>query len=163
MNQLKCFVNARWIQATIALAICCVMGVAIKAHAETKPSVIGKWRTIDDSNGKPSSIVELFLRENKLYGRVLQVLQSSQGPHPKCVKCSGDAKDQPVEGMVIMWDLTSKDGIQWDGGSILDPKNGTSYRCRVKLAGPDVLQVRGFVGISLFGRTQTWERLPSGN
>lgn len=160
MHLLKFAVNRCFRQGLMALSVCCLFVFASVAQAQTPSTVVGKWRTIDDGNGKPSSIVEVYLENNKLYGRVLQVLQSSQGPHPKCIKCSGERKDQPVEGMVIMWDLTSKDGVQWDNGSILDPKNGTSYRCRVKLASPERLQVRGFVGISLFGRTQTWERIP---
>ena len=120
---------------------------------------VGKWKTIDDKTGKEKSIVEITESGGALRGKVIQVLNSEKGPNPLCEACTGDRKDQPVVGMVIMWGL-HKDGDVWDGGSILDPNNGKTYS--VKLTPSDdgsKLQVRGFIGWSLLGRTQVWNRV----
>ncbi|MEF9942731.1 MAG: DUF2147 domain-containing protein, partial [Burkholderiaceae bacterium] len=75
-----------------------------------------------------------------------------------CDQCSGARKDQPVIGMTILWGLKNE-GDEWTGGEILDPKNGKTYKAKAKLVdGGKKLEVRGFLGISLFGRTQTWVR-----
>ena len=75
------------------------------------------------------------------------------------VSCKGDKKDKPIEGMVIVWDLEQKSGTEWDGGKILDPKNGKEYKCLIELKDANTLKVRGFIGVSLFGRTQYWYRV----
>lgn len=119
---------------------------------------VGTWTTIDDSTHKPKSIVQISEDNGKLQGKVVEVLQSDQGPHPICKKCDGDRKDQPVVGMTIMWDVV-KDGDAWDGGHILDPNTGKTYK--VKLAVMDngqKLDVHGYIGFALLGRSQIWER-----
>lgn len=95
-----------------------------------------------------------------LEGKVEKLLnrQPDDDPDRLCRACAGERKDQPVEGMTILWGL-KQDGDQWTGGEILDPKNGKIYRCRMKLIdGGRKLEVRGFIGVSLLGRTQTWLR-----
>lgn len=124
--------------------------------AELTP--VGTWTTIDDTTNKPKSIVQIAEVDGKLLGKVVQVLQSDEGPHPLCKKCEGDRKDQPVEGMTIIWGVT-KDGDVWDGGKILDPKTGKIYK--VKLTVTDngqKLDVHGYIGFALLGRSQVWER-----
>lgn len=119
---------------------------------------VGTWTTIDDSTHKPKSIVAISESNGKLQGKVVQVLQSEDGPHPTCKACTGDKKDQPIEGMMIMWDV-AKDGDVWDGGRILDPKSGKVYK--VKLTVTDngqKLDVHGYIGFALLGRSQVWER-----
>ena len=121
-------------------------------------SPVGTWTTIDDATGKPKSIVQITENGGKLEGKVLEVLQSDQGPHPVCKECAGERKNQPIEGMTIIWDV-EKDGEVWDGGKILDPKNGKIYK--VKLTVTDngqKLDVHGYIGFSLLGRSQVWER-----
>ncbi|MFM7144540.1 MAG: DUF2147 domain-containing protein [Alphaproteobacteria bacterium] len=81
-------------------------------------------------------------------------------PNGLCRHCEGDRKDKPIEGMQILWGL-KKDGDVYDGGEILDPKNGKIYSAKVKLQdGGQKLDVYGFLGFSLLGRTQTWVRVP---
>ncbi|MGN6518948.1 MAG: DUF2147 domain-containing protein [Dokdonella sp.] len=124
--------------------------------AENTP--VGTWTTIDDATGKPKSIVQITEANGKLEGKVLEVLQSEQGPHPVCKACDGERKDQPVEGMVILWDV-AKDGDVWDGGRILDPKNGKTYKVKLTmLDGGQKLDVHGYIGFALLGRSQVWER-----
>jgi uncharacterized protein (DUF2147 family) len=121
-------------------------------------SPVGVWKTIDDKTGQAKSIVEITEEKGELTGKVREVLQSDQGPNPICKECEGERKNQPIAGMTIIWGM-KKDGEEWTGGKILDPKNGKVYGCKMHLEdGGKKLEVRGFIGFSLLGRSQTWER-----
>ena len=128
--------------------------IAITGFSQT---VIGKWKTIDDETGKAKSIVEIYEKSGKIYGRILEILEE-ENRNRKCDLCTGIEKDKPILGMVIIKGLT-KDGDEYSGGKILDPKNGKQYKCYITLDGKDKLKVRGYIGISLLGRTQTWARV----
>ena len=120
-------------------------------------SVIGRWKTIDDKTKEAKSIVEIFERNGKIYGRVVEILNPAK-KGAKCQSCSGANKDKPVLGLEILKGL-SKDGDEYNGGKILDPSNGKEYKCILSLDGNDRLKVRGYIGISAFGRTQVWTRV----
>ena len=140
-----------------AFAACLLLGSAVAWAANDTP--VGTWRQVDDVTGKPKSVIQITEDNGKLQGKVLQVLLSDDGPHPICKKCEGERKDQPVEGMVIMWNV-SKDGDVWNGGKILDPKNGKVYSVKLSLTeSGQKLDVHGYIGISLLGRSQVWERM----
>ncbi|MBU6417910.1 MAG: DUF2147 domain-containing protein, partial [Xanthomonadaceae bacterium] len=95
---------------------------------------VGTWTQVDDATGKPKSIIEITqLADGALQGVVKQVLFSDQGTHPVCDKCDGERHNQPVDGMVIMWGV-KKDGDVWDGGKILDPNNGKTYKVKLSLS-----------------------------
>jgi len=128
------------------------------AFAQT-PTPVGHWTTIDDKTQKPKSVVEIYqAKDGSLAGRVTEILQSDRGPNPVCDKCSGDRKDKPVKGMVILWGI-KQDGETWEGGQILDPASGKIYSVKVTpIDDGKKLEVRGFMGFSLLGRTQTWVR-----
>jgi uncharacterized protein (DUF2147 family) len=132
---------------------------ALARAADPAPTPVGRWKTIDDVTGKPKSIVAIWEDGGKLYGKVEELLNPDpDDPDPRCVKCDGELKDRPVVGLRILWDLR-KDGETWSGGKILDPKNGKTYRCNLGLIDDGKkLLVRGFIGIALIGRTQTWLR-----
>lgn len=127
------------------------------AFAQNTP--VGTWTTVDDKTQKPKSVVEIYqAKDGSLAGRVTEVLQSDRGPNPVCDKCSGDRKDKPVKGMVILWGIKQK-GDVWEGGQILDPASGKVYSVKVTpVDDGKKLEVRGFMGFSLLGRTQTWQR-----
>lgn len=117
----------------------------------------GKWKTIDDETGKPKSIVEIFKKsDGKYYGRILQLLAKPE--HETCVKCTDDRKNKPLLGLEIIRGLKFVDG-EFTGGSITDPKNGKTYKCNINKEGADQLNVRGYIGFSLIGRSQTWYRV----
>ncbi|MFA7444608.1 MAG: DUF2147 domain-containing protein [Flavobacteriaceae bacterium] len=120
-------------------------------------SVTGKWKTIDDETGEAKSIVEIYEKDGKIYGKVVEILNPAKR-NAKCKDCKGADKDKPILGLVILKGL-SKDGNEWSGGQILDPNKGKTYKCIVAPNGKDKLDVRGYVGISLIGRTQTWHRV----
>ncbi|GHE25507.1 DUF2147 domain-containing protein [Vulcaniibacterium thermophilum] len=122
-------------------------------------SPVGTWTTIDDKTKKPKSVVEIFeARDGTLSGRVVEILHSDRGPNPVCDKCSGELKNKPVKGMVILWGVRRKGNV-WEGGQILDPASGKVYSVKLTpVDGGRKLDVRGFMGFSLLGRTQTWTR-----
>ena len=120
-------------------------------------TVIGKWKTIDDETGKPKSIVEIYEHSGKVYGKVVDILDVEKKKN-LCTKCPAEDKNKPVMGLVIIKGL-SKDGNEYNGGKILDPVSGKTYKCFLALEGNDQLKVRGYIGLSLFGRTQTWHRV----
>lgn len=140
--------------AILAVALA---GLALPAFASATPE--GRWRTIDDKTHKEKSIVEIAEVNGELQGKVVKLLNRGDKPaNPACDKCEGDRKGKPVIGMTILWGL-KQDGDEWTGGSILDPENGETYDAKLSLKDDGrKLDVRGFLGISLLGRTQTWVR-----
>ena len=123
----------------------------------TQPSSVeGTWVNIDDETGVKKSEIVLYVEDGKLYGRIERLLLPED--HGKlCEKCAGKDKNQPIEGLVIVQGLT-QDGDSWTDGDIIDPANGKSYDCTIKLDDPNTLNVRGFIGFSFLGRTQVWKR-----
>lgn len=119
--------------------------------------VVGQWKTIDDETGEARSVVEIYKKDGKVYGRVVELLNKEDKGN-LCAECSGENKNKPIEGMVILKDL-SKDGSEYNNGTILDPSNGKNYKCYITLEGANKLKVRGYIGISLMGRTQYWYRV----
>jgi uncharacterized protein (DUF2147 family) len=146
------------VRLPFAASAVAVLALACRAFA-ADPSPVGAWRTIDDKTGKPRSIVRIYEEGGKLFGKV----EASLNPETAgrlCDKCKDDRKSKPIVGMVIMRNLKAH-GEEFDGGDILDPDNGSIYKCKIKvIEGGTKLQVRGFIGISLLGRTQTWTREP---
>lgn len=113
----------------------------------------GKWKTIDDETGAAKSIVEIYKKsDGKYYGKIVQLLQKPA--YNTCVSCKDDRKNKPLLGLEIIRGL-EKDGSEFDDGTITDPKNGKTYKCKVTREG-NKLNVRGYMGFSLIGRTQTW-------
>ena len=122
----------------------------------------GYWKTIDDVTGKPKSIVKIFKGSNNLLmGQVIKIYPSpGKDEHEVCVNCKGDKKNQPIVGMVILSGLEAAEQHQWQNGQILDPQNGKTYSCAVQIKnGGNKLKVRGYIGLPLLGRSQTWQRV----
>ena len=144
------------ISTSLVLAVA-LLAAPFAVLAQQTP--VGTWTTIDDATQKPKSVVEIYeAPDGSLAGKVLQVLESDKGPHPKCSTCEGDRKNQPIEGMVILWGV-ARTGKEWKGGKILDPATGKVYSVKMTLAdNGQALEVRGFIGFSLLGKTQTWQR-----
>lgn len=122
---------------------------------QTAP-VTGTWVSIDDETGVEKSEITLYESQGKLYGKVKRLLlPEDQGK--LCVNCKGAEKNKPIEGLVIVKGL-SKDGETWTDGKIMDPANGKNYDCTISLENSNTLKVRGYLGFSFLGRTQTWKR-----
>ncbi len=120
-------------------------------------TVIGKWKTIDEETKKPKSVIEIYEKSGKIYGKVIEIMDADKRKN-LCTNCNGEDKNKPILGMVIIKGLT-KDGDEYNSGKIIDPVNGKAYKCFITLDGKDKLNVRGYVGISLLGRTQSWTRV----
>ncbi|AWA31189.1 DUF2147 domain-containing protein [Flavobacterium magnum] len=135
----------------------CIIITLLFAPLLFAQSVTGKWKTIDDETGKALGVVEIYEKNGKVYGRVLEIL-NPKDRNKTCANCSGDDRDKPILGLTIIKGL-KKDGEEYNGGKILDPKSGKLYKCYINLENKDKLKVRGYIGISLFGRTQYWHRV----
>ena len=132
--------------------------------ADTKSPLIGTWKTIDDegpNKGKASSYIEIFEKSGVYFGKISKLLLDP--PEKVCDKCPGDLKNKPLIGMIIVKDMKKtgnvdkKLGEEFTGGTILDPDSGDIYKCKMWVK-DDVITARGFIGISLFGRSQEWQR-----
>src|SRR3546814_19933438 len=106
-----------------------------------------------------SSVEITQAADGTLQGKVVEVLQSDRGPNPTCDKCKGANKDKPVKGMTILWGL-EKDGDEWNGGTVLDPAKGKTYKSKVELLeGGQKLGMSGCIDLLQIGRAAGRERV----
>jgi uncharacterized protein (DUF2147 family) len=141
-----------------ALATLLLAAVAGAAHAQTATPV-GLWKTIDDKSKSERSLVRISETGGVLVGRIEKVLGPDAKPDAKCDLCTDDRKDKPIVGLEIIRGVKKNEDL-WDGGTILDPNEGKAYKVRLTLADDGrKLDVRGYIGAPLLGRTQTWLRV----
>lgn len=141
------------------ISIMIIPMMQVQAQEYKADDVLGKWNTIDDETGKKKSVVEIYKDGDKLYGKILELFRTpDQDPDPICDECDKDDPryNQKIVGMVILEGLEWDDD-EWDDGTIMDPKTGKVYSCKLWLKDRK-LQVRGYMGFSLIGRSQTWVR-----
>ena len=139
----------------VGLALCA--GTAL-AQAATP---VGVWKTIDDATGKEKSLIRISDAGGMLTGRIEKLLDPATPQDAVCKECSDERKDQPVAGLAILRNVKQSEGRadEWSGGDILDPNNGKVYKVRLRpIDGGAKLDVRGYIGAPLLGRTQTWLR-----
>lgn len=140
------------------------IGVAILAAsaAAQEPTAAGRWRTVDDKTGQAKSIVVIENVDGEFRGRIEKIFAPpAPKADPLCEKCPGERKDKRVVGMTIMWGL-KRSGLDYTGGHVFDPEGKKTYKCKLRIIdGGRKLEVRGFIGFSLLGRTQTWIREPA--
>jgi uncharacterized protein (DUF2147 family) len=128
------------------------------AFAQTTP--VGLWKTIDDDGKTAKSLVRISEQGGTLTGSIDKLLDPTAPADAKCDKCADDRKDKPVLGLQIIRGVKPEGDGVWGHGEILDPNNGKTYRTRLKpVDGGKKLEVRGYIGAPLFGRTQTWVRV----
>ena len=120
-------------------------------------TILGKWKTIDDKTGETKSVVDVYENSGKVFGKIVEIIDPAKR-NKKCEKCEGTDKNKPVLGLVIIKGLT-KDDDEYNGGKIIDPESGNIYKCILKLSSKDKLEVRGYMGFALIGRSQTWVRV----
>lgn len=141
---------------TAAMLSLCTIG----AFAQMTP--VGNWHTVDDKTGEIKSLIVITEKNGVLSGTVDKVLRKDAKQDAVCSECTDDRKGKLILGMEIIRDARKADGKDvWEGGKILDPENGKSYTLRMTpVEGGKKLEVRGYIGAPLLGRSQTWVRVP---
>lgn len=142
-----------------AYALTALLSMTSFAPAFAAETPVGLWKNIDDETGKPKALIRITESEGAFQGQIEKLYREpNEDQNPKCDKCEGARKDQPIVGMVILSGL-KKEGEEFNGGEIVDPKNGKVYKAKMHLtdAGKK-LNVRGYVGMPMLGRSQVWLR-----
>ena len=122
--------------------------ISLSASAQ----ITGVWQTWDDKTNEAKAHIEIYKKGPKYHAKVIKLLPAATTTH--CNACDGERKGKPLVGMDIFWDLEPyKD--YYSNGEIIDPANGKIYSLNVSREG-DELNVRGYLGFSLLGRTQKW-------
>lgn len=139
-----------------------VHGVAGESGASHSP--VGRWHTIDDKDGKPRGIIEITQNNGIFEGRIAGTLRPNEPAQSTCERCPDERRGKKMMGLVILTGLKQQGqgaSATWTGGKILDPDSGKIYDVKLELAdGGRTLNVRGYLGIALLGRTQRWQRAP---
>ena len=141
-----------------AMAVLCA-SVMTSAYA-SPPTIAGIWQQIDPGTGLVGGLISFKVKGELWEGYIVKMYPKPGDPeNPVCSGCTDDRKDQPVLGLRLIQNA-KRDGLSYEGGSILDPRNGSQYSVELTLS-PDnqTLTVRGYVGLTLFGQSQTWKRL----
>lgn len=133
----------------------CLFILPVLSTSLSAQKVTGEWKNFN-KEGKVNSIINVYKKDGKIYGKVDRIMKEEDRDRV-CTACDGELKNKPIEGMVIMQGL-EKDGDEYNGGTIVDPKTGKEYRCKIWLDenNPDILKVRGY--LAFFYKTKTWER-----
>jgi len=131
------------------------------ASAQAQMSPVGLWKTIDDKDGSAKAEIRISETAGVVSGKIEKVYRTTFKPTDTCDMCKDERKGQLVLGLEIMRDLKKVEGQDvWEGGTILDSESGTIYKAKVTpIEGGSKLEMRGFVGFSFLGRTQTWVRI----
>lgn len=127
--------------------------VTITINSQT---IFGKWHSTNDETGAVDSVIEMYEKNGKAYAKIIEI-KDPKRQKAICDKCTGSNKNKTILGLEILTGL-EKDGDEWSGGEILDPRNGKIYNCYIELVKSNKLKIRGFVGVALFGKTKYWKR-----
>jgi uncharacterized protein (DUF2147 family) len=142
---------------TLSVVVAALFSGSAALAQQTSP--VGLWRTISDDTGKQKSLVRITEANGVFSGKVEKLFREpGEEPNPLCDKCDGELKGKPALGMTILTGI-KQDGKAYDGGKILDPNNGKIYSAKLTLTdGGKKLEMRGYIGMPMMGRTQTWLR-----
>lgn len=127
--------------------------VAMTTQSQT---IFGKWHSTNEDTGEVDSVIEVYKKDAKAFAKVIAIKNPAR-KDAVCDLCEGKNKNKPILGLNILTGL-EKDGGEWSGGKILDPRNGKVYKCYIKLVAPNKLKIRGYIGFSLIGKTAYWQR-----
>ena len=133
----------------------CTLFIITLSFVTHGQSIIGQWETFDDETKEKKAIIEIYKTNNLFFSKIVESYTSEK--NAVCETCEGTRKGKPIIGLVIIENL-KKDGDEFNSGTILDPENGKTYKCYLALINKNKLKVRGYLGFSLFGRTQYWIR-----
>ena len=137
------------------------VGLLASAGAFAQATPAGLWKTIDDNTKQPKAYIRIVETNGVYSGKLEKIIDPTAPNEAICKACTDDRRDKPLLGLELMRGVkqNAEDKTVFDGGRILDPNNGTDYKVKLKpIEGGAKLEVRGYVGFSLLGRTQTWIR-----
>ncbi len=118
-----------------------------------------QWQTIDEKTGEKKAIVQLTESSGQVTGKIIKVLNSKEAK-AVCEKCTGNLKNKPIEGLQILTGMKADGNNKWSNGKLVDPESGKIYSGKLTLSdNGQSLNLRGYVGTPVFGRTQTWQRV----
>ena len=143
-----------------AFALCALLSLSAAGAQQLSPKLqnaIGRWQIVN-GDGTPGGKAETYLENGRLFGRVTEA-RPGRTPRDVCDKCSGEYKNQLILGMVFLRNFHAE-GDNWVDGTVVDPENGREYKGKLWAVGKDSLHMRGYIGISLLGRTESWVRIP---
>ncbi|MDI6752989.1 MAG: DUF2147 domain-containing protein [Thermodesulfobacteriota bacterium] len=133
-------------------------------HAQTQDAIVGKWW-----NQEKDAQIEIYACEGKYCGKIVWMKEPNysandpkgMGGQPRIDRENPDPakKERSMLGLNLVWGFTYSGGNLWEGGHIYDPRDGKTYKCKMTLETPDHLKVRGFIGVSLIGKTNNWARV----
>jgi hypothetical protein len=136
-------------------------GAALAQTQQNTRTVNGFWEQIDPGSGEVGGWFLMYERDGQFQGALVRAFNKPGEPvFATCAKCPDDQKNAPMIGLVIIKNMQRR-GLQYENGNILDPRDGSIYKAKMEMS-PDgqKLNVRGFLGLEIFGQTQTWRRLP---
>ncbi len=128
----------------------------VTAWANNPDAVLGVWK-----NGEGTGMVQIYKKGDKYFGRIvwLKVVNDEMGkPRTDINNPEENLRSRPLKGLENLREFVFKGDNKWEEGRIYDPKNGNDYACEMKLVDENTLEVRGFIGVSMFGRTDVWKR-----
>jgi uncharacterized protein (DUF2147 family) len=151
---------AKKTQKILIMACAALLSLSAVGHAAAA-SPIGLWQAVDPDSGKPTGWFAVTEHDGVYDGTLVKMfLRPGQDPNVVCSQCTDDRHNKPWLGLQIIRGM-QRDGDQYDGGTILDPRDGNVYDAMMQVsADGQTLTVRGFLGISFLGRNQYWTRLP---
>jgi Uncharacterized protein conserved in bacteria (DUF2147) len=146
-----------------ALALAFLVALSGVARADSENTATGFWEAKDD-DGNPTAWFLFTQKHDVFSARLVKGFKKPEElteEEQVCGKCSGEKKGAKIMGLTLFWGM-KRDGLKYTGGSVLDPRSGSVYHAKMDLSddGQD-LAVRGYLGIEMFGKTQTWHRLPA--
>ena len=149
------------LQKLVVVGAIIALGAASVPLRAAEPTAVGLWEQVDEKSGKPESWFKITERNGAYEGNIVKIFfKPGEDEHWVCDKCEGTERGKPVLGLALIKGM-QRNGNSYENGTIMDPRDGAVYRALMKLS-PDgqKLEVRGYLGISLFGRSQVWNRLP---
>ncbi len=145
------------IKSLVSSVLFLILSTFVQLRAQNNPdAVLGTWY-----NSSKESRIEIYKCADKYCGKIAWLNKpTNEEGKPKTDKYNPDEKlrNRPIQGMVLMKDFRYDSGNVWEDGEIYDPKSGKTYSCKMTLKSNDQLEVRGYVGISLIGRSDVWTR-----
>jgi len=134
-----------------------LLTTAFLKPTDNPDSLVGVWKT-----GEGTAMVRIYKNGEKYQGKIVWLKEPNdpETGKPKQDKNHPDEvnRTRPILGMINIWGFSFKEKDLWEDGNIYDPKNGSTYSCTIKMINPNTLEVRGYIGVSIIGRTDTWTR-----